>query len=1010
MINKILKICACILALYWLSLGIVLPLAAPAFLPNILSKKAGLNLQLSQVRFNPFTFKLTLKDLRVYDQSMATVLRFDEAFIDLDPLALVKKEVLISNAKISKPRFFITISPDKKINLLNIFPENQKEPKDASTTQTRLFYSLKNGLIENGSIQFTDASKKEIFSTKVEKINFTLQDISTKPKTLGAQHLLANGALFEKISLEGGVSLNPFRLYGKLSVDDLPLPPLWDYLDLDTPYSLESASLWLNLPYRIFFENGALHVALDNPWLKMKKLQVNQKRALLASLDTFELNTKLFQGVFEEKLSLVLEQLNLNGEALHVNVLQNLPFTFDMADFALKNFNAKMFDDTFSTSFALLKMHDFNTFHTSKADPFAGFENLVLNEVLIADKSVRMDALNLDNLFLEASLDDNYSLDFLEGIPSSSTSSDDNSSFDWLITLSNLNVNEAKANVATTLQKHELKSLYLKAQNLQYPLTQSLTYSIKSSLDEAQVNSSGSMDLKEFSWSGDFELNHPKLSHYNPYLKPFFLGTLNDGALHVKGSGSFKNNSWDIKNNLLLSNLSLLAPNSEPIFKIESFEIEKINSLKDSLYMSGISLTKPYLNVHIYKNMDTNINTLFPPSTKDDEKASTKPSNFALTLEKIFLDKGVMDFADDSLPLPFQVKIENLNGEFSSFETQNTKPARVRLEGDVEPHGYVKIEGQMLPLDFAQNLNLNLLFNNIDMNRLSAYSGKFVGYALKEGKLDLDLGYKIDNSNLIGENSIILHDLTLGEQIESPDALSLPLHLAIALLKDSDGKIDINLPVRGDLNDPKFSYGALIFKAIGNLITGIVTSPFRFLGNILGIDGEALKSVQFEPGFSTLLPPAREKIANYVTILSKRPGISLKITPAFHLEADTHALKTAILHKQLEGSTGVDYGKLLTILYTQSFSEDEYEKLKLTHTKDDKLNVYAFEEAMFEALVQIQPLEQNVLEKLASQRAKAIYDALVEAGVAKEHLQIAPVGSGEFTQDRWVEIPMEIAL
>ena len=139
------------------------------------------------------------------------------------------------------------------------------------------------------------------------------------------------------------------------------------------------------------------------------------------------------------------------------------------------------------------------------------------------------------------------------------------------------------------------------------------------------------------------------------------------------------------------------------------------------------------------------------------------------------------------------------------------------------------------------------------MPSLTPYSGKFIGYAIQKGKLSMDLSYKIKQGLMEGDNKINLDSLTLGEKIESDEATSLPLGLAIAILKDSKGQIDLNLPVSGDSNDPEFRYGAIVWKAIGNLIGGIVTSPFSLIGSILGIETQSLQSIDFAAGASELI-------------------------------------------------------------------------------------------------------------------------------------------------------------
>ena len=166
--------------------------------------------------------------------------------------------------------------------------------------------------------------------------------------------------------------------------------------------------------------------------------------------------------------------------------------------------------------------------------------------------------------------------------------------------------------------------------------------------------------------------------------------------------------------------------------------------------------------------------------------------------------------------------------------------------------------------------------------------------------MDVDLGYRINNSQLEGDNSLVLRDLELGERVPHPDALDLPLGLAVALLKDRNGVIDLAVPVTGDLGNPQFSYGSVIRTALANIITNIVTSPFRFLANLVGGgDDEDIGMIDFRPGRFDLAPPEREKLARLATALVERPGLLLTVAGAYEQTSDTGALQQQFLDRRI---------------------------------------------------------------------------------------------------------------
>ena len=293
---------------------------------------------------------------------------------------------------------------------------------------------------------------------------------------------------------------------------------------------------------------------------------------------------------------------------------------------------------------------------------------------------------------------------------------------------------------------------------------------------------------------------------------------------------------------------------------------------------------------------------LVQQATPDAAKAKPQPSiaesapndPFPVRIRRVRLDNAKLDFTDLSLRPQFSAKIYELNGVVNGLSSSQDSRSQIELDGRVDEFGLARIRGELNPFAPANNTDLNVVFKNVDMVPTSPYSMKFAGYKIAEGKISLDLQYKIRNSQLEGANQIVIDKLTLGERVDSPDALKLPLELAIAVLKDSDGRIDLGLPVSGNINDPQFSYGALIWKAIGTLLTRIVTAPFRAIGALLGVSGEKLESIDFDSGSASLLPPEREKLKQVAQLLGKRPQLKLSVPGGYSEAADGAALRARL--------------------------------------------------------------------------------------------------------------------
>jgi hypothetical protein len=331
----------------------------------------------------------------------------------------------------------------------------------------------------------------------------------------------------------------------------------------------------------------------------------------------------------------------------------------------------------------------------------------------------------------------------------------------------------------------------------------------------------------------------------------------------------------------------------------------------------------------------------------------------------------------------------------------------VKLDGRVDEYGLAKIDGALNPFDPKANTEVKVVFRNVEMTSLTPYSAKFAGYKIDSGKLSMDVQYKIKESKLAGNHRIILDKLTLGEKVESPGAMNLPLDLALALLKDADGKIDLGLPVSGDLDNPEFSYGHLILKAIVNLFTKIITAPFAIIGRLIGVESATLDAVGFEPGSITLPPPEREKLKQLAEALKKRPNLKLDIQGCFNAKADSDAMRSLSLRRSIAGHAGIqltpeeDPGpmdftdlksrKAMETLYSERFSPDALDQFKKqleewsgekkpqAPAKDADANLELYQK-IYEKLFESEPLEDVRMPETARNRADAIMQELTGPG------------------------------
>jgi hypothetical protein len=310
---------------------------------------------------------------------------------------------------------------------------------------------------------------------------------------------------------------------------------------------------------------------------------------------------------------------------------------------------------------------------------------------------------------------------------------------------------------------------------------------------------------------------------------------------------------------------------------------------------------------------------------------------FPVEISRVRLDNSVLEFSDLSLTPQFNTRMHELQGVITGISTSANTTARMELDARVDEFGSAQIRGIMNLFKPKVFTNVNLVYRNLEMTDLTPYAAKFAGYRIKSGKLSVDLHYRIKNSALVGENKIVVEKLELGERVESPTALDLPLELAIAILKDDKGRIDIGLPVSGSLDDPQFSIAAVVWKALGNLLGRIVTAPFRALAGLFGAgsNAEELGSIEFDPGLARIAPPQRQKLQTVAEALAKRPELKLTVKPAYAPQADREALQSAAVRREVLVRAGIkldpgeapgplDYGnagirRAIEDLFTEAF-------------------------------------------------------------------------------------------
>ncbi|MBD8900347.1 DUF748 domain-containing protein [Rhodanobacter sp. DHG33] len=361
--------------------------------------------------------------------------------------------------------------------------------------------------------------------------------------------------------------------------------------------------------------------------------------------------------------------------------------------------------------------------------------------------------------------------------------------------------------------------------------------------------------------------------------------------------------------------------------------------------------------------------------------APASPPAADIRIGGITLARGHLNYTDNFIKPNYTANITQLAGKVGAFGTAGGPPADMDLQGQLDDNAPVDITGTINPLAPTAFLDVKGKADGVELTHLSPYSGKYTGYPITKGRLTMDVHYQLDNGKLNADNHIFITQLTFGDAIQGPGISHLPVKLAVALLKDADGNIDVDVPVSGSLDDPQFSVGGLIWHAFVNLIGRAVTSPFRLIASAMGGGGgkqQDLGYVEFAPGSAVLDAKAQDKLAQIVKILQQKTALKLDITGRVDPKFDESGLRKTMVDDlvQQEAGEGTDLSKLTPDQYDK-YLKKAYKHAKFTKPRDAiGLTKSQPSDVMRKLLETNMPVDADALRHLAERRADAVRSAL----------------------------------
>jgi len=972
--KKILIWTAAVFAVFTIGGFFVLPPIAKSILTDKLSQAIHRPVTIKEIAINPYALSVTVRGFEIKEPSGPEVFAsFEELYVNLESMSVFRMALVMKEIHLKKPYARIVRNEDGSYNFSDLMAKPVVEKKDEKEKTSEPFQlSLNDIRIEQGAVDFDDRPRHT--KHKITDILVVLPFVSNLPQRIDQ---------YTEPVISATINGTPYALKGKtkpfadtrattfdVKIKDFNLPFYLAYVPVETNFKLVSGKIDTDMELSFSQSQDkkkpAMALALKGD-VALKNFVLDDKKGKplvrLPALDITIADAQPLVPTFHvAKIAFTKPEVTVhrakNGA---INLLTVLP------EKKTKEQAAKAKETDRKKAPAREKTPKEKA--TKEAVP-AGPVLLTLDALQIADGTVR----------------------FRDETPAQPVS----------VALTKMNIN-----VDHFSTKKESKA------NLNF----AANYDKKGIL-----SATGPIGIDPLAAELAVKLNDIDIRTVQGYFNDKIKINVTSGGVSAAGNFTIahegaKGLAAKYAGKVLISRFNTIDKvNADTFLKWKSLFFSDIRAGYNplSIDIRQIALADFYVNLVIKEDGTPNLmnilekegpaaqaagTTAEKTETKKSAKAEAEKAKDAADKEKatpikigaITVQNGTVDFLDRHIKPNYSSHLTAIGGRVSGLSSLVEKPADVELRGKFNQYAPLEITGKVNP--FPKNLlvDLKASFKDIDLSPVTPYSGRYVGYAIQKGKLSFDLKYVIVGKKLDSENRIFIDQLTLGDKVDSPDATKLPVGLAIALLRDRNGQINLDVPVTGSTDDPKFSIGRLVIQVIVNLITKAVTAPFALLGSLFG-GGEEMSYVEFDYGLTTIPDAGQKKIDNLVKALYERPSLKLDIEGHADPERDREGLKSHLIDRKMKARKLNDMirkGQRAVPVDRVKIEPQEYEKYLTDVYKAESFpkprNVIGFVKTlpvqeMEKLLMTYTVVSESDLKLLAAQRAAAVRDAILKSG------------------------------
>ena len=824
---------------------LILPAVIKAQLPPRLGKLLDREVSLERVRINPFVLSAALEGFAVKDRDGEPFVGWERLHVNAQLSSLVTRTITFKAIELTKPHGRVVLEHGGRLNFSDII-ERLSEPEggvqSTSPSKPRQI-AIGHLVVEGAQLQLLDRQLLEPFSTTLGPVSIELSDFRTEPDSNSPYSLRGRTESGESFAWSGSFSLDPLKSEGRLDLEDLRLSKYRPFYEDLVAFEVRDGAASVHASYVFEWTESAKVCQLKDTSLTVHGLAIGERGREQAVVTVPSVEAR---GVQADLLAPSVEIGSLNLQDGDAEV-------------------TRLADGSLNLTRLLAPKGEPGT---EGGQPF----ELDLRELTLSGFRVTFED--------RATARPVHAL--LEGLTLRLTGFDLDPS------------HSANLSAATRLNGRGALSL------------EGTVAALKPEFDLA------------------VKAENVELRPFDPYLEPSFNVRVSRGALGLDGriGGSFEGRASDFisfAGDARLDGFEAVdSEQNEPFLRYRSLRLVglEVRTVPKTLRLKSAELVEPESRLVVAPDGTSNVARALKLAPEAGSgpippgggvlAAAVPPTPpgpgetpFQISIAKIRIRGGRLAFVDRSLEPNAALLVTELSGTYTDLSSEPETQSAVEVSGRAGGLAPVAIQGRAVPLRHDKDTDVSLTIQGAELSDFGPYSGKYLGYTIRKGKLDVNARLRIQQRKLDVQDKIRMDQFYLGDKTNSPDATKLPVKLALALLRDRQGVIELEVPIEGSLDDPNFRYGKVIWHAIVNVLSKIVTSPFALIGKLFG-GGEAdLSFAAFEPGSAEPDAEATKKAAVLAKALVERPDLSLEVEGTADPGADVAALKKSRLESLL---------------------------------------------------------------------------------------------------------------